>query len=144
MNPAPPWLYAIRLTVRDCEASARFYRDVLGLESDAPDATDFMIGEIRLELAGDSWPERGCLMRQTIRIVLADIHRVFERCPDQFRVSGPRRTGEGSIAVIEDPDGNRWDLLEPSEVVLKTLRARRHRLGPIPDLGLDPPGPRRP
>lgn len=144
MKTVPAWLGALEIPSKDPGALAAFLREVLAVELDEPGPDGVragFLGELRLIVS----PGEGAGGARPV-VIVEDLVGVAERARSGGGtvLAGPRRDGDGAWVEVEAPDGSRWILRSLSEIALKERRARRHRHGVIPDLGLDWPGPRRP
>lgn len=145
MRPAgPAWLASLEVTSPDVTVLTCFLGAVLDLEWHDEGAEGWraaFLGELRLVVAAGPVPTGS-------RPVLAveDVATAGERvrAAGGTVLAGPRKDVDGSWVEVQAPDGSRWNFRALSELALKERRARRHRLGVIPDLGLDWDGARRP
>jgi predicted enzyme related to lactoylglutathione lyase len=133
-------LAAFTLLVDDYDRAIGFYRDALGFVVHTDDERDendrwvelsFGAGapNLRLAVARDA-EEKKLLGRQAGSRVLMvvytdDIGSELDRFQAKgVTVSEPlRREKYGSVVVIEDLYGNRWDIIQPSARVAAGLRA---------------------
>ena len=117
------------LVVDDYDRGIAFYRDAIGLELIAD--TDMGGGKRWVVLSGpaggrlllakaDNEAQRSAMGKQAGGRVgffletddFARDHEIFIDNGVHF-LEAPRHEAYGSVAVFEDPFGNRWDLIEP-------------------------------
>ncbi|WP_068114669.1 VOC family protein [Tropicimonas marinistellae] len=125
-----PFLSAVTLVVPDYDAAIAFFVDGLGwalLEDIPQDGKRWVTvapegGQCRLVLARAATPaQQAAIGNQTGgRVSLFLQTDDFERDRRRLEAAGarfceePRRESYGTVAVWEDPFGNRWDLVEPT------------------------------
>jgi predicted enzyme related to lactoylglutathione lyase len=117
------------LVVDDYDRGIAFYRDAIGLE--LVEDTDMGAGKRWVVLAGDGGArvllakaadavQAAAIGRQTggrvgFFLTTDDFeadHAAFTRAGVSF-LESPRHEAYGSVAVFEDPFGNKWDLIQP-------------------------------
>jgi lactoylglutathione lyase len=115
--------------VHDVEASARFYRDLVGFseifrmpEEGPVGYVGLMLGESRLGLVDADWPVDtigiavGAGPRAELFVYVDDVDATFERATDVggrlLRPPGDMPWGE-RVAYVEDPEGNPVALAAP-------------------------------
>ena len=125
MRSAFPVFYA-----NDVEATARFYRDLLGFEElfrlpeeGAPGYVGLMLGDSRLGLVDSSWPGDtigvavGAGPRAELFVYVDDVDATTRRAGEVgvpvLRPPGDMPWGE-RVAYVEDPDGNPVALATPA------------------------------
>ena len=126
MPSAFPVFYA-----RDVEATARFYRDLVGFtelfrmpEDGEPGYVGLILGDSRLGLVDASWPGEtigiavGAGPRAELFVYVDDVDAAAARAPEVggklLRPPGDMPWGE-RVAYVEDPEGNPVALAMPVE-----------------------------
>lgn len=117
--------------VRDVEATARFYRELLGFdeilrlpEEGAPGYVGLMLGDSRLGLVDAAWPVDtigiavGSGPRAELFVYVDDVDATAERAPEAggqiLRPPGDMPWGE-RVAYVQDPEGNPVALAAPAD-----------------------------
>jgi predicted enzyme related to lactoylglutathione lyase len=116
------------LLVDDYDRGIAFYRDAIGLQliedTDMGGGKRWVVldgGSVRVLLAqAVDEAQRAAIGRQTGGRVgfflatdnFAADHAAFTRMGAKF-LETPRHEAYGTVAVFEDPFGNKWDLIEP-------------------------------
>jgi catechol 2,3-dioxygenase-like lactoylglutathione lyase family enzyme len=107
------WLRYVTVVVRDYEAALAFYAGVLGYEVDGTRLTPRDGGGAGLLLVTGDANARGTLRLCAETDDLDQEHARLIARGVRF-VAGPHDDERGRIAVFEDPDGNRIELVEPA------------------------------
>jgi lactoylglutathione lyase len=115
--------------VGDVDASARFYRELLGFteifrlpEDGPPGYVGLTLGDSRLGLVDSSWPGDtigiavGVGPRAELFVYVDDVDAVAQRAPEAggqiLRPPGDMPWGE-RVAYVQDPEGNPVALAQP-------------------------------